>query len=213
MAVVNGKSIADDRIRCDCARILRRRRHAWKTDTFARSVAAERVLETENRMDDGLFYICSASERVLVEVSRCLTRKIAEGPPSKKTNKKRPLRARRTRFTTLTSSLTALGIAGPRASIYFFFSFFFLYSSSLLLLFTLSASAFVAARFEDSSCDEFVKSSRNYFVRFDTFLAMCMLISPVNRTNETLKIDRLYNEETMRRSRKNEKCNEVAETK
>ncbi|KAL0123586.1 hypothetical protein PUN28_005830 [Cardiocondyla obscurior] len=34
--------------------------------------------------------------RALVEASRCLTRKIAEGPPSKKANKKRPLRARRT---------------------------------------------------------------------------------------------------------------------
>jgi len=118
----------------------------------SRNVAAERVLETGNRMDDGLFYICSASERALVEASRCLTRKIAEGPPSKKANKKRPLRARRTRFTTLTSSLTALGIAGLRASIYFFFSFFFLYSSSLLSRHRLS----LRCVFEDSSCDEFV---------------------------------------------------------
>lgn len=168
-AVARGKSIADDR-----ARIPRRKRHARKSDTFARNiaVAAERARETGNRVEDGLFYICSASERALVEASRCLTRKIAEGPPSKKASKKRPLRARRTRFTTLTSSLAALGIAGPRASLLFFFSFFFLYSSSSLPRHRLS----LWRVFEDSSRGEFAKSSCDYFIRLDTFVEMHTLI-------------------------------------
>lgn len=71
--------------------------------------------------------------RALVEASRLLIRKITEEPPSKKASKKRPLGARRTRFTTLASSLAALGIVGPRFFFLFFsLRFFFLF---LLLLF------------------------------------------------------------------------------
>lgn len=133
-------------------------------------------------------FAARASERALVEASRCLTRKIAEGPPSKKANKKRPLRARRTRFTTLTSSLARPSASPDPERLYFsffFLSLFFLYSSSLLPQHRLS----LRRVFEDSNRDEFAKSSRNYFVRLDTFDGMCMLIASVNRTNETSKID------------------------
>lgn len=115
---------------------------------FARNVAvAAEPRSMRNRKSRGRrTFLHLQRERALVEASRCLTRKIAEGPPSKKANKKRPLRARRTRFTTLTSSLAALGIAGPRASLYLFFSFIpsSFFTPPLLLLFTPSASAFVA---------------------------------------------------------------------